>query len=368
MNFGVPREVRPLEYRVGFTPASVHALVSDGHQVFVERGAGLSAGFRDRDYQSVGGNIVYSPAEAYGRADVVVKVTRPTEAEYERFRTGQVLMAFLHMAVASPDLLLAFRERQLTAVGYETIQADDGALPVLLPTSEVAGRMAPVIAGQLLESVDGGRGILLSGIPGVPPAAVVILGAGVLGTNAARSFLGLGAEVTVLDKDLRALQALDRVMEGHVGTMLANPYNVAKAVAFADVLVGAVAVAGERAPVLVSRSMVQSMQPRAVIIDFAIDNGGCIETSRPTNHINPSYIEEGVVHYCVPNVPARVARTASYALANATLPYLLDIGREGMKLALESHPDLRRGVNVYKGRLAHSGLAEALGREVEVDL
>ncbi len=368
MNFGVPKEVRPLEYRVGLTPASVHALVKAGHQVFVEQGAGLSAGFRDRDYQAVGGSIVYSAAEAYGRADVVVKVTRPTEAEYERFRPGQVLMAFLHAAVASPDLLQAFREQRLTAIAYETIEASDGTLPVLLPTSEVAGRMAPIIAGQLLESIEGGRGILLSGIPGVPPAAVVILGAGVVGTNAARTFLGVGAEVTVLDKDLRALQELDRVLEGRAGTMLANPYNVAKAVAFADVLVGAVAVAGERAPVLVSRAMVRSMQPRAVIIDFSIDNGGCVETSRPTNHINPSYIEEGVVHYCVPNVPARVARTASYALANAILPYLLDIGRQGIHLALESHDDLRRGVNVFEGRLAHPGLASALGREVEVEL
>lgn len=368
MNFGVPKEVRPLEYRVGLTPASVDALVKAGHQVFVEQGAGLSAGFRDRDYQAVGGDIVYSTPEAYGRADVVVKVTRPTRDEYDGLRPDQVLLAFLHLAVASPDLLQALRDHQVTAIAYETIEADDGTLPVLLPTSEVAGRMAPIIAGELLESVDGGRGILLSGIPGVPPADVVILGAGVLGTNAARAFLGLGAEVTVLDKDLRALQGLDRVLNGQASTMLANPYNITKAVSFADVLVGAVAVPGARAPVLVSRSMVRSMSSRAVIIDFSIDMGGCVETSRPTNHVDPSYIEESVIHYCVPNVPARVARTASYALANAILPYLLDIGAQGIRIALDTHEDLRRGVNVFEGRLAHPGVAAALGREVEVEV
>lgn len=368
MNFGVPKEVRPLEYRVGLTPAGVDALAKAGHQVFVERNAGLSAGFRDRDYQAVGGNIVYSASEAYGRADVVVKVTRPTEDEYRWFRSGQMIMAFMHVAVASPDLMQAFQDQEITVVAYETIERGDGMLPVLLPTSEVAGRMAPLIAGQLLESVDGGRGILLSGIPGVPPAAVVILGAGVLGANAARTFLGMGAEVTVLDKDLQALQQLDRELQGHVGTMLANPYNIAKAVSFADVLVGAVAVPGERAPVLVSRSMVRSMEPRAVIIDFSIDMGGCIETSRPTSHIDPSYVEEGVLHYCVPNVPARVARTASYALSNAILPYLLDIGQQGVNLALRTNEGLRRGVNVFEGRLAHPGVAAALGREVEVEV
>lgn len=368
MNFGIPKEIRPLEYRVSLAPASVDALVKSGHQVFVERGAGLSAGFRDRDYQSVGGDIVYSPTEVYGRADVVVKVTRPTKDEYGQFRPGQLLLAFLHAAVASPDLLQALRESEVTSIGYETIENAAAKLPVLLPTSEVAGRMAPLIAGQLLESVDGGRGILLSGIPGVPPAAVVILGAGVLGTNAARSFLGVGAEITVLDDSLPALQRLDRILEGRAATMLATPYNIAKAVGFADVLVGAVAVPGQRAPVVVTRSMVHSMRQRAVIIDFAIDMGGCVETSRPTSHLDPAYIEEGVIHYCVPNVPARVARTASYALANAILPYLLDIGRQGVKVALRRNADLRRGVNTYEGRLAHAALADALGIEVEVEL
>jgi alanine dehydrogenase len=368
MNFGIPKEIRPLEYRVGLTPASVDALVRAGHQVFVERGAGLSAGFRDRDYQSVGGDVVYSASEIYGRADAVVKVARPTKTEYQYFRQGQLLLAFLHAAVASPDLLQALRESDVTALGYETIEDATGKLPVLLPTSEVAGRMAPFIAGQLLESVDGGRGILLSGIPGVPPAAVVVLGAGVVGTNAARSFIGVGAEVTVMDDSLPALQRLDRVLEGRAATMLATPYNLAKAVAFADVLVGAVAVPGQRAPVVVTRSMVHSMRERAVIMDFSIDMGGCVETSRPTSHIDPAYIEEGVIHYCVPNVPARVARTASYALANAILPYLLEIGRQGVNVTLRRNGDLRRGVNTYEGRLAHAGLAAALGLELEVEL
>lgn len=368
MDFGVPKEVRPLEYRVGLTPAAVDALVKAGHQVFVERSAGLSANFRDRDYQAVGAQIVYSPSEAYGRADVVIKVARPTREEYVRFRSGQTILSFLHLAVASPDLLEALQKKGITAIAYETIEADDATLPVLLPTSEVAGRMAPVIAGQLLESVEGGRGILLSGIPGTPPAAVVILGAGVLGTNAARAFHGLGAEVTVLDQDMRALQRIDALFAGHVATMVANPYNIAKAVSFADVLVGAVAVPGERAPILVTRAMVRSMRSRAVIIDFSIDSGGCVETSRPTNHVNPSYIEEGVIHYCVPNVPARVARTASYALANAVLPYLLEIGKRGVSGALRAIPELRRGVNVLRGRLAHPRVAAALGRRAEVSL
>lgn len=366
MNFGVPKEVRPFENRVGLTPPAVDALVRAGHTVFVERGAGQGAGFPDSAYEAVGAHIVYTHDEAYGRAEVVVKVARPTADEYVHFRPGQVIMCFLHLAVASPDLLAALQEHRITAVAYETVQTDDGTLPVLHPTSVVAGRMAPIIAGQLLETMSGGRGILLSGIPGVPPAAVVILGAGVVGTNAAGAFHGLGAQVTVLDRDIRALQRIDTRFNGRIGTMVATPYNIAKAVSFADVLIGAVAVPGERAPVLVTRDMVRQMRKRAVIIDFSIDNGGCVETSRPTNHASPAYVEENVIHYCVPNVPARVARTASYALSNAVLPYLLEIGRLGVAESLRAIPELRRGVNVLEGKLAHPGVAAALGRPVEV--
>jgi alanine dehydrogenase len=366
MNYGVPREVRPRENRVGLTPAAVDALIQQRHGVFVERAAGSGAGFEDEAYQAVGAQIVYTPKEAYKRADVVVKVARPTEDEYNSFRTGQTLLAFLHMAVASPDLLQAFQQWELTTIAYETIQNENGVLPVLLPTSEVAGRMAPVVAGQLLESISGGRGILLSGIPGVPPAAVVVLGAGTLGMNAARAFFGLGADVTVIDKNLRTLQRIDDSFDGRIATMIANPYNIAKAVAFADVLVGAAAVPGQRAPILVTEKMVRSMRPRAVIMDLAIDSGGCVETSRPTNHVNPTYMEAEVIHYCVPNVPALVARTASYALSNATLPYLLLMGEAGIEGALAQCYELRNGVNTRNGQLVHTALATALGRQLEV--
>lgn len=366
MNFGVPREVRPREYRVGLTPATVDALVKMGSEVFVEREAGSGAGFDDEAYRAVGARIVYSAKEAYKRADVVVKVARPTADEYDNFRTGQILLSFLQMAVASPDLLQAFRAWELTTIAYETIQYENGSLPVLLPTSEVAGRMAPIVAGQLLESLGGGRGILLSGIPGVPPAAVVVLGAGTLGMNAARAFHGLGADVTVVDKDLRTLQRIDENFNGCIATMIASPYNIAKAVSFADVLIGAAAVPGERAPLIVTREMVRTMRPRAVIIDYAIDSGGCVETSRPTTLVNPSYVEEGVIHYCVPNVPALVARTASYALSNAVLPYLILIGEVGIDAALATLPELKRGVNTRRGQLVHPALAAALGHAMEI--
>jgi alanine dehydrogenase len=347
MNIGIPKEVRSYEYRVGLTPPAVDALVRHGTKVFVEHDAGQGAGFPDRAYEVVGAQIVYSADEVYGRADMVVKVTRPRQEEYAYFRPEQTILSFLHLAVASPDLLLALEEKLVTAIAYEMIQADDGRLPVLLPTSQLSGRLAPLIAGQMLDSFQGGRGILLSGLPGIAPAAVVILGAGVLGKNAARSFYGLGTQVTMLDKNIQQLRSIEKEFNRHITTMLATPYNIAKAVSFADVLIGAVSIPGERAPIVVTRQMVRQMSPRAAIIDFAIDSGGCIETSRPTNHASPTYIEEGVLHYCVPNVPARVARTASYVLSNAILPYLQRIQKAD---DIMSVPELQRGVNVWEGQ------------------
>jgi alanine dehydrogenase len=356
MDIGVPREIRPGEQRVGLTPPGADALVRSGHRVFVEQSAGRGAGFDDREYAQVGATIVYSTEEAWRRPELVVKVSRPTAVEHDFFH-GQTLLAFLHHAVASPDLLVAFHEHFMTAIAAEMIETEDGTFPVLHPTSEVAGRMAPIIAGGLLTSrptglpADGaaGRGSLLSGVPGVPPATVVILGAGVVGVNAARTFLGLGAQVTVLDRDAGRLRALDVAVQGRAVTMMATPYNIEKTVAFADVLLGAVYVAGQHAPVLVTRSMVRAMRPRSVIIDLSIDQGGCVETSRPTTLDNPVFIEEGVIHYCVPNVPARVARTASHAWANAVLPYLLTIGEHGVDDALRRSFALRQGLVVRRG-------------------
>ena len=381
MEFGVPKEVRDLEMRVGLTPAGVLALVRAGHTVYVQRSAGAGAGFTDEDYRQAGAQIVYSAAEAYGRADVVVKVTRPAAQEHSLFRNGQVIFSFLHLPVASPDLLEALAGREITAIAYEMIRAKDGLLPVLFPMSEVAGRLTPVIAGQLLMSTQpkvgpmgnvsaagtSRRGILLSGIPGIPPAAIVILGGGVLGSNAARAFLGLGAQVTVLDADVRKLQRLDDTFGGRITTMHSNQYNLNRAVEFADVLVGCVLVPGRRAPMLVSRDMVKRMRPGSVIIDYAIDQGGCVETSRPTTLRDQTYAEEGVIHHCVPNVTATVARTASYALTNAAAPYLLSASTHGFPAAFDKESALAWGVNLYSGKLAHPEVAAALGREVEID-
>ena len=353
MDFGVPKEVRPGENRVGLSAPGVDALVRAGHRLLIERGAGTAAGFSDEEYRQVGGTIVYSAEEVWRRASVVVKVSRPTAAEHAYF-AGQTLFSFLHLSVASPDLLSALRAGEVTAIAAEMIEAADGSFPVLHPTSEVAGRLAPVIAGRLLETNvnmlpkadEMGRGILLSGIPGVPPANVVILGAGVVGANAARAFLGAGAQVTVLDRDADRLRRVDTTCQGRVVTMLATPYNVAKAAAFADVLIGAVYVVGNRAPVLVTREMVRAMRPRAVIIDFSIDQGGCVETSRPTTHRDPVFVTEGVIHYCVPNVPALVARTATHAWSNAVLPYVQMIGELGTADALERSRELAAATEV----------------------
>ena len=368
MEFGVPKEVRDLEMRVGLTPAAVLALTQAGHTVYVERGAGSGAGFSDEHYRQAGAQTVYSAAEAYGRADIVAKVARPTAQEHHFFRYGQTICSFLHLSVSSPDLLEALAEREITAVAYETIQDEDGLLPVVVPMSEIAGRLAPIIAGRLLMNTQGGRGTLLSGIPGVPPAAIVILGGGVLGFNAARAFLGLGAQVTMLDRDIRKLQHMDESLRGRVTTMISNEYNLARAVEFADVFVGCVLTAGQRAPVLINRKMVRRMRPGSVIIDYSIDQGGCVETSRPTTLRDQTFVEEEVIHFCVPNYTAVVARSTSYALTNATLPYLLAIGEQGILGAIKQERALLQGINLYQGDLAHPGVAGALGREPGSDL
>jgi alanine dehydrogenase len=368
MEFGVPKEVRVLEKRVGLTPAGVAALEAGGHRVYIEHDAGARAGFRDEHYESVGGKIVYTAAEAYGRADVVVKVARPTQQEHKLFKDGQAILSFLHLTVASPDLHAALAKHNITAIAYEVMQDVDGMLPILMPMSEVAGQLAPIYAGQLLTVPQGGRGILLGGLPGVARSIVIIVGAGTLGRSAARAFVGIGAQVLVLDNDVRKLRIVDEMFGGKVSTMIANEYNLSRMVGFADVLLGAVLKPGERAPILITREMVRKMRPGSVIMDFSIDLGGCVETSRPMSLSDPTFVAEEVIHFCVPNLPATVARTSSHALTNALQPYLLRMAECGLECALGELPALYQGVKMYRGKIASLRLARSLGREVEIDM
>ncbi|HLF26666.1 MAG TPA: alanine dehydrogenase [Anaerolineae bacterium] len=362
MNISVPRERRESEHRVGLTPAGVELLTAARHACYVEKNAGSGAGFSDVDYERAGARIVYSSEEVYGRADLVLKVARPTEEEVAWLREGSTLMGFLHLAAGKRERVEGLLAKRVTAIAYELIQSDDGLLPVLTPLSQAAGRMAPQIAAMLLQNDRGGKGILLGGVPGVPPAEVVIIGGGMVGTAAARAFLGAGANVHVLDQDLARLQAIDQMREpgGRVITMVSHPFNIRKVVKFADVLVGAVLVPGTRAPIVVTREMLRSMKPRSVILDIAIDQGGCVETSRPTTHLNPIYIEENVIHYCVPNMTAVVARTATHAFNNAAWPLIQEVALSGLEPALANLPALRRGVAVREGQIVNPTLADSL--------
>ena len=356
MDIGIPRERRESEYRVGLTPIGVQLLTAEGHAVYVERGAGLGAGFSDRDYEQAGARIVYQPQEAYGRADLVLKVARPTSEECDWLREGQTVMGLLHLAAARRSRVEALVEKGVTAIGYEMIQNDDGSLPVLIPLSQTAGRMLVQVAGSLLQNDQGGKGVLLSGVPGVPPAEVVIIGAGTLGTHAARAFLGVGATVYILDRDLQRLQQVDAALQGQAITMVSHEFNLSKTVKFADVVIGAVLVPGQRAPVVVTRAMVRGMKARSVIIDMSIDQGGCVETSRPTTHRSPTFMDEGVIHCCVPNMPSVVARTATHAFNNAAWPYIQAITRMGLPAALAAYPALARGVTMRDGRITNAAL------------
>lgn len=350
MNIGIPRERRTHEHRVGLTPALVELLVAQGHTCFVEHSAGLGAGFSDDSYARAGAHMVYSGEEAFGRADLVVKVARPSVEELPWLRPGQTVMAFWHLASASRDKLDLLLEKKITALAHELIQEDDGTRPVLRSMSQLAGRMSATISAGLLRNDRGGRGVLLGGLPGVPPAEVVVLGAGVVGANAAHAFAGLGATVYVLDSDVNRLERLS-ASEGRIITMVAHRHNIEKVVRFADVLVGAVLVPGQRTPVLVTREMVRSMRRRAIILDIAIDQGGCVETSRPTTHQSPTFVVDDVVHYCVPNMAGVIGRTATHALSNAIWPYLQVLADSGTDAALMQNAALARGAATHAGHI-----------------
>ncbi len=356
MIVGIPKEPSVLkgveEKRVGLSPAGVREIVDSGAVVYVASGAGAGAGFADEEYRAAGAHVAYSNEEVIRRADVVVKVRPPDGAEWELFNDRATLMAFLHLAVAPREHIRRSLDKRITALGLEIVQEPDGSLPILRSSSEIAGKMAVQLAGRLLETTSGGRGILLGGIPGIPPADVVILGGGTVGYYAARSFLGVGASVYILDKNPQRLLELDELFQGTVVTALATKTNIEKFVAFADVLIAAVLVPGQRAPVLVTKEMVQRMRPGSLIIDFSIDQGGCVETSMLMPSEEFLFTSFGVIHFCAPNVPAMVARTSTHALTNALLPYLKEIVAHGVQGALKRNVALRRGLYTFNGYLS----------------
>lgn len=360
MKVGVPKEIKNNENRVAITPAGVEALVKAGHEVFIEDGAGMGSGINNEYYVSAGANILPGPQEVFAAADMIMKVKEPQPQEWDFFKEGQILFTYLHLA-PEPELTRALMEKKVVGIAYETIQTDNGALPLLIPMSEVAGRMSVQIGAQFLEKPNGGKGILLGGVPGVLPAEVVIIGGGIVGTNAAKMAVGMGANVTIIDKSADRLRYLDDIFGGRIVTLMSNSYNIAGAVHKADLLIGAVLVPGARAPHLVSEEMVQAMLLKSVIVDVAIDQGGSIATiDRVTTHSNPVYEKHGVIHYAVANMPGAVARTSTFALTNVTLPYALEIANKGYKVAIKENKALALGVNVLEGKVTYAAVAEAL--------
>ncbi len=359
MIVGVPREIKPGEQRVALTPAGAGALTEAGHQVLVERGAGAGSGFRDDEYTALGAALT-GVEEIWRQAELVLKVKEPIDAEYDRLRSGQVLFTYLHLAPA-PELADVLRRANGIAIAYETVERPDGSLPLLTPMSEVAGRLAVQEGAFYLGKAHGGRGILLSGVPGVPPGNVVIIGAGTVGLNACRTAVGFGADVSILDVNLDRLRYVDDLFGRQVVTIFSNSYNITQVVQRADLLIGAVLIAGARAPVLVTEAMVRRMKEGAVVVDVAVDQGGCIATIRPTTLLEPIYRVGGVVHYGVANMPALVPRTSTFALTNATLPYVLELATRGVVGAVRANAALARGVNVWGGKMVHPRVAEALG-------
>jgi alanine dehydrogenase len=360
MIIGVPKEIKDHEYRVSVTPDGVQALCQAGHQVLVEPSAGAGSGYSDDQYRHAGATLVASKEALFREAALIVKVKEPQRSETHLFRPGQVLFTYLHLA-SSAELTKALLEAGITAIAYETIQAKDGTLPILKPMSEIAGRMSVQVGARYLEVTQGGKGLLLGGVPGVEPAKVVVLGAGTVGSAATRIAVGMGAQVTVVNLDIERLRYLDDLYQGRIVTRASTQAAIEESVATADLLIGAVLVPGARAPKLVSRALVGNMKPGSVIVDVAVDQGGCIETSRPTTHSDPVYVVEGVLHYCVANMPGIVPRTSTHALMNATLPYLLTLASSGVDAAVRTDAGLAKGVNLSQGKVTCRGVADAHG-------
>ncbi len=358
MIIAVPREIKDHEFRVGLTPGGVRALAQAGHRVLVEAGAGAGSGFGDDEYRAAGADITTDKKALFERADLIVKVKEPQEPEYALFRKGQVLFTYLHLA-ADRRLTEALLERQVFAIAYETVERPDRSLPILQPMSEVAGRLSVQIGAHYLERTHGGRGVLLGGVPGVASGKVVVLGAGVVGTQAIRIAVGLGAQVTVFNLDRGRLEVLDALYEGRVVTMAPDPAWLEAAVLEADLVIGAVMVTGARTPVLVKRETVRRMKKGAVIVDVSVDQGGCVETTRPTSHSDPIYTVDGVLHYAVPNIPGIVPHTATFALTNASLPFILRLAESGPEQAVRTDPALAKGLNLAYGRVTCRAVAEA---------
>jgi len=362
MNVGVPKEVKDHETRVGLVPSGVTALREAGHEVLVQSSAGAGSALTDGEYIEAGAVVLPTAAEVWRRADLVVKVKEPQPQEYGYLRPGLILFTYLHLAPL-PELTDRMLEAKVSGVAYETIHDAEGSLPLLTPMSEVAGRMAVQVGAQYLEAPNGGRGVLLGGVPGVAPANCVIVGGGVVGTNAAKIALGMGAHVTMIDRNLNRLRQLDDIFGGQIVTLASNSWTIRETLKSADLAVGAVLIPGASAPKLVRRDMIANMKRGAVVVDVAITQGGCFETSHATTHTEPIYFVDGVLHYCVSNMPAAVPHTSTFALTNATFPYLLELANKGLERACAEHPGLREGVNTYNGCVTHAGVAESQGRQ-----
>lgn len=358
MQIGIPKEIKNHEYRVGATPSMVRLLVEAGHQVAVQTEAGTKIGYTDEMFRLAGAKIVPSAEDVY-RNEMIIKVKEPQESEFPLMKPGQILFCYLHLA-PDPEQTAELIKRQVVAIAYETVTDSQGRLPLLIPMSEIAGRIAIQVGATSLQLNNGGRGLLLGGVPGVSPARVVVIGGGIVGTESARMAMGLGADVTIFDKDLNRLRALDALFGPHLKTLYSSPLAIEEAVTRADLVIGAVLIPGKTAPKLITRAMVQKMAPGSVIVDVAIDQGGCTETSKPTTHANPTYVVDGVVHYCVTNMPGACARTSTQALTNATMDYALKIANKGWKQALLENPGLCHGLNVCLGHVTNESVAHDL--------